>query len=128
MALLGKPCMLSVTHKTSEKNGKTYAEIAGVSKLMKGLECPPQINPTTVLSYDNFDWKVYDALPTFMKEKISGAEEFKRMMANRGTTGGTGTVYTATTQTPDDYPEAADDFSFTEDVEPAYDNGTDLPF
>jgi hypothetical protein len=123
LVLLGKPCMLSVTHKTSEKNGKTYAEIAGVSKLMKGLECPPQINPTTVLSYDNFDWKVYDALPTFMKEKISGAEEFKRMMANRDTTGGTGTVYTATTQTPDDYPEAADDFSFTEDVEPAYESG-----
>ena len=93
---------------------------------MKGLECPPQINPTKVLSYDNFDWKVYDALPTFMKEKISGAEEFKRMMAALPQSNGT--VYTATTQTPDDYPEASDDFSFTEDVEPAYDNGTDLPF
>ena len=29
--LLGKPCMLSVIHKTSEKSGKTYAEIASVS-------------------------------------------------------------------------------------------------
>jgi hypothetical protein len=120
--LLGVPCLLSLTHRES-KNGKTYVDVSSANLLPRGLECPPQINPTTVLSYDNFDWNVYDALPAFMKEKISGAEEFKRMMANRGTAGGTGTVYAATTQTPADYPETHDDFSFTEDVEPAYESG-----
>jgi hypothetical protein len=79
--LLGKPCMLSVTHKVSEKNGKTYAEIAGVSKLMKGLECPPQINPTTELSYDNFVWDTYNNLPQYLRDKIASSEEFQRMQS-----------------------------------------------
>jgi len=118
LVLLGKPCMLSVTHKVSQKNGKTYAEISGVSKLMKGLDCPPQINPTTVLQYDNFDWKVYDGLPTFMKEKIAGAKEFAALQRPND--------WVATNQ-PSDYPEASDPFSFTEDVEPAYESDN-LPF
>jgi hypothetical protein len=56
-----------------------------------------------------------------MKEKISGAEEFKRMMAGRVVTGGP--TNSGGTQTPADYPETHDDFSFTEDVEPAYESG-----
>ena len=79
--LLGKPCMLSITHRVSEKNGKTYAEIAGVSKMMKGLECPPQINPTTELSYDNFVWDTYNNLPQYLRDKIADSEEFKRMQS-----------------------------------------------
>ena len=119
--LLGKPCMLSVTHKVSEKNGKTYAEIAGVSKLMKGLECPPQINPTTELSYDNFVWDTYNNLPQYLRDKIASSEEFQRM------------------QQFTDYEKAAKDKAdremagmLTEDEVEAYDaevvDPTDLPF
>ena len=119
--LLGKPCMLSVTHKVSEKNGKTYAEIAGVSKLMKGLECPPQINPTTELSYDNFVWDTYNNLPQYLRDKIASSEEFQRM------------------QSFTDYEKAAKDKAdremegmLTEDEVEAYDaevvDPTDLPF
>jgi hypothetical protein len=119
--LLGKPCMLSVTHKVSEKNGKTYAEIAGVSKLMKGLECPPQINPTTELSYDNFVWDTYNNLPQYLRDKIASSEEFQRM------------------QSFTDYEKAAKDKAdremagmLTEDEVEAYDaevvDENDLPF
>jgi hypothetical protein len=119
--LLGKPCMLSVTHKVSEKNGKTYAEIAGVSKLMKGLECPPQINPTTELSYDNFVWDTYNNLPQYLRDKIASSEEFQRM------------------QSFTDYEKAAKDKAdremagmLTEDEVEAYDaevvDEADLPF
>lgn len=77
--LLGLPCMVSVIHKTSQ-NGKTYAEISGVSTVIKGFTVPPQINPTQVLSYDNFNYQLYDTLPQFLKDKISTSVEFNALV------------------------------------------------
>lgn len=38
-SMINAPCMLTVTN--TEKNGNTYANISGVSKIMKGMEVPP---------------------------------------------------------------------------------------
>lgn len=78
--LLGKPCMLSVIHKTS-KQGKLYAEISSVSTLPKGLECPAQINPTFEFSFENFDQAKFDSLPDWLKDKIKTSKEY-RLVAN----------------------------------------------
>lgn len=124
-ALLGKPCMLSITHKVSQKNGKTYADISGVSKLMKGMECPPQINPTTILSYDKFNWDVYGSLPQFLKEKIAESEEFKAI--NDSTLGSVAKSREALNQNRMDAANA--EFAEIEDMEPAYEGDpSDLPF
>lgn len=38
--VLGAPCMISVVHR--QANGKTYANITGISKLMKGMTVTPE--------------------------------------------------------------------------------------
>lgn len=78
--LLGVPCMLSVIHEPGVSDPtKTYAKVASISRLPKGLECPPQINKTRILSYDNFDWDVYESLSDYLKDKIASSDEFKKL-------------------------------------------------
>lgn len=79
-ALLGKPCMLSVIHKTSKK-GNIFAEISSCSALPKGLVCPDQINEMLELNYtDNWSTREYSKLPQFIKDKMSQSKEFKSIM------------------------------------------------
>lgn len=77
--LLGKPCMLNVIHKSSKDGAKTYAEIGSVSPMPKGMTCPPQVNQSRELSYDNFNWEIYNSLSDFVKDKIKRSEEFVRL-------------------------------------------------
>lgn len=77
--LVGKPCLLNVIHKTSKDGSKTYAEIGSVSPLPKGLTCDEQINKSMILSYDNFDYELFESLPDFIKVKIKGSDEYKAM-------------------------------------------------
>jgi hypothetical protein len=79
--LLGVACMVSIVHKTS-KAGKAYAEISNVSPVIKGFTVPSQINPTVVLSYDNFDFNVFNSLPEYLREKIQHSAEYKKMIDN----------------------------------------------
>jgi hypothetical protein len=78
--LLGQPCILSIIHQPGKTDpSKNYVMISSISKLMKGQECPPQINPTRILSYDEFNWEVFDRLSDYMKDKIRLSDEFKAM-------------------------------------------------
>lgn len=78
--LVGQPCILSVIHQPRKDDpSKNYVAISSISKLMKGQDCPPQVNPTRILSFDNFDWNVFDSLSDYMKDKIKASEEFKRL-------------------------------------------------
>ena len=78
--LLKKPCMINVIHKTSGK-GSQYADISSIATLPKGLEAPDQINPTTELSFDNWNTALFDSLPDFIKDKIKSSKEYLAMMA-----------------------------------------------
>jgi len=75
-ALLGKPCMLNVIHKVSQKSGKTYAEIASVSPMMKGITCPEQVSPTFVFGYDPFEEWRFNELPEYLKDKVKTSLEY----------------------------------------------------
>ena len=78
--LLGKPCLLSIINQPGKSDpSRTYTVISSISPLMKGQECPPQINPTKVLSYDQFDWELYESLSDYTKDKIKSSIEFKMM-------------------------------------------------
>lgn len=79
--LLGIACMITITHK--DKADKTkYAEITGVSKVMKGLNVAALINVKTELNYDSFDFKIFESLPRYLQDKIKSSEEYNNMMAN----------------------------------------------
>jgi hypothetical protein len=79
--LLGVPATINVVHKVGKSNGKTYAEIGSISPIMKGTVCPEQINPTQVLSYDDFNWDLFNSLPEFLRKKIESSKEFKLLKA-----------------------------------------------
>lgn len=75
--LLGVICMLSVGHK--ESKGKVYAEINSVSPIIKGFTVPAQINHTFELNYDNFTMDAFMTLPEFIRKKMEGSLEFKKI-------------------------------------------------
>lgn len=78
--LIGKPCMLSIIHKTS-KSGSTYAEISSCSAMPKGMEAPPQINDDFILSFDSWSEEKFNTLPEFLKNKITSSEEYQVLHA-----------------------------------------------
>jgi len=77
--LLGKACLVNVIHKPSKDGSKTYAEIGSISPLPKGMTCPDQFNPSAELSYDNFDYALFESLPDFIKDKVKSSDEYKAM-------------------------------------------------
>lgn len=77
--LIGKPCMLSIIHKTS-KGGNIYAEVSSIATLPKNFSCPAQINPTKLLSFDGWDEATFEGLPDFLKQKIRSSKEYAAMV------------------------------------------------
>jgi hypothetical protein len=80
--LLGQPCMLTIIQEASTKDStKNYLKVRAIAKLMRGQTCPPQINPSKLLCYEQFDWNIFDELPDFLKNLIKSSEEFKQMQS-----------------------------------------------
>lgn len=76
--LLGKSCLVSVKHKEGKENA-VYANIDVAMGMPKGMVCPPQVNESKVLSYDNFDTAYFESLPAFIKDKMKSSFEYKKM-------------------------------------------------
>ena len=79
-ALLGVTAMVNLIHVTSKSSGKVYSKIGSVSAVPKGIEVPAQINPTFVLSYDNFDFEKFNSLPDFIKDKMKSSIEYTALV------------------------------------------------
>lgn len=77
--LLGKSCLVSVKHKEGKENA-VYANIDVATGMPKGMVCPPQVNESKVLSYDNFDTVYFEILPTFIKDKMKSSYEYRKMV------------------------------------------------
>ena len=80
--LLEQPCMLTIVHNTSAANGKTYSNIASISGMPKGIECPKQVNPTYTFDYnDNFDMIGMDKnIPQFLQDIMKQTPEWNEKM------------------------------------------------
>lgn len=79
--LIGVAGMINIIHKDSKK-GNTYAEIGSISPMPKGMQCPAQINPSQELSYDNFNWELFEKQPDFIKDKMRKSLEFAKLNFN----------------------------------------------
>ena len=80
--LIGQPCMINLIHQASKTNPeKVYERIAAVMPMMKGMTCPPQVNPSMEFSVLEFDRTKFESLPSFLQEMITGSTEYKAMMA-----------------------------------------------
>ncbi len=75
--LIGKVCLLSITHGVSE-TGKEKQNVA-TAKLPKGMTAPEPFNKYVILSYGGWDEDAYLALPQFMRDEMSKTEEYQRM-------------------------------------------------
>lgn len=77
-SLIGKPCMMNIIHRPKATDPSIiYANIGSVSNIPKGLQVPPQINPTFILSYDDFSIEKFNSLPDFIKDKMKLSVEFQ---------------------------------------------------
>lgn len=79
--LLGVPCTLSIGH--TEKDGSFYANITGIGPPMRGVNLPPQVNPSVFLSLesDTFDREIYDGLSDKLKAFIALSPEYRQIFA-----------------------------------------------
>jgi len=78
--LLGVPCMLTIIH--NSKGDKTYANIANVTKLLKGITCPEQINASMSYNSESGATTMYKALPDWLQAKIAKSPEFQAASGN----------------------------------------------
>lgn len=80
--LIGAPCMLNIIHQPSKSNPeKVYERIAAVMPMMKGMTCPPQVNPSMEFSVLEFDREKFMTLPSFLQEMITGSKEYLAYMS-----------------------------------------------
>jgi hypothetical protein len=74
--LIGKPCMISVIHKTSG-GGNTYAELTSITSLPKGLTVPDQVNPSFEFSHGEWSSEKFAQMPEYLQKKIKESKEYK---------------------------------------------------
>ena len=79
--LIGAPCMLNIIHKPSKDGLRQYEEISSIAKMPKGMDCPAAISKIQILSYDDFDWELFESQPDFIKDKIKASEEYKNLQS-----------------------------------------------
>jgi len=70
--VLGVACQVTVTHRQAQ-NGKTYANVTGVTGIPKGMEHPKAENP--LIKYTSDEADQFDALPKWLQEKVSGPDD-----------------------------------------------------
>lgn len=81
--VLGKACTLSVVH--TIKNGSTYANIASIGKVMKGVTVPELTNPIVYswLHDGRFDAAAFASLSSGLQSKIMASPEYIELMKDR---------------------------------------------
>ena len=74
--LLGKACLLTLVHKTSQA-GRQYCAIQGMAKLPKGMKAPaaPQ-NSTVFYEIEQNEGGQFGELPEWLQDKIRASKEF----------------------------------------------------
>ena len=74
--VLGKPCLLSVVHRTAP-NGKTYANIDSISGLMKGMAAPLAEGELISFDFDDHSPAELAALPDWLQQVIAGGKALR---------------------------------------------------
>lgn len=85
LKLIGVPCSLGVIHREN-KNGNVYANISSISGLPKGVDAPSQINPNSILDYnENWSSEKFETLPDFIKDQMKMTPEYEEVMQDQRT-------------------------------------------
>jgi hypothetical protein len=72
--ILNAPALLSIVH-----NDKNKAQIVGVSKLAKGMQCAPAYNKPSAFWIDEWNQRAFDELSSGFQRLITDSDEYKAM-------------------------------------------------
>ncbi len=75
--IVGAPCLIQIIHKKSA-NGKTYANLASVMKLPKGMVAPKGTLDTIVYDIDESDPADVDKLPEWIANQVKSSESYQQ--------------------------------------------------
>ncbi len=80
--LIGVACQLTVTH--TEKNGKTYSNIAGIAGIPKGMTVPDQLSEGTIVTVNNY-YEHKESLSDYLIGLIESSQEFNTVHGQTAT-------------------------------------------
>ena len=75
--VVDKPCLVNIVHQTSQKSGRQYAKITGITPLPKGVKAPARTSDLLVFDMDEPDWEVFEKLGEYRQEQIKKAKNFR---------------------------------------------------
>ena len=75
--IVGAPCLIQIIHKKAA-NGKTYANLASVMKLPKGMVAPKGTLDTIVYDIDESDPADVDKLPEWIANQVKSSESYQQ--------------------------------------------------
>lgn len=82
--IAGANALLTIVHE--KKNDKTYANVAAVSKIMKGMPVLKPENPVCIFSIEDINGKISipPNIPDWIKAKIMQSDEWHARMGDQG--------------------------------------------
>jgi len=75
--VIGVGCMLNILH--TEREGKTYANVSAVLKMVKGMPMPAMANEKVYFNLDAFDKAAFDKLSEGIQNIIKKSPEWAKM-------------------------------------------------
>ncbi len=87
--ILGKSCVVTIVYNESEKNGKTYDNVATITNPVKVKGKTPVFKATEPvwslwLNEEQWDQTIFDAQQDWIKDIIKKSDEYKDLMAHLG--------------------------------------------
>jgi len=82
--IIGAPCMIQIIHKKAS-NGKTYANLASIMALPKGMAAPKLTLDTVIFDIDESDAQDLAILPEWIANMVKASESWQqRLIADKG--------------------------------------------
>lgn len=80
--ILGVGCLLTIVHTEKNAEGKQYANIKGIAKLMKGMTTPPLSNESVYLWIAHGHWSAdtFHKLSDGLKQAIMSSPEYRELV------------------------------------------------
>ena len=77
--IVGAPCLIQIIHKEGG-NGKTYANLASIMKLPKGMTAPKLTLETIVYDIDDNDPADVAKLPEWLANQVKASESYQQRL------------------------------------------------
>jgi hypothetical protein len=78
--VLGQWCMLNIIHRPGMSDGKTFANVAGISPVpgfLKKQGLPEGVNPLQMFRLGDPDWELFETFSKGLKAKIESSPEYQ---------------------------------------------------